>query len=53
MQGLVPAAFCLIPHTFLIFIFIEQLKQNFGEVIVNSRITNILYVQSVITTHTN
>lgn len=30
LQGLVPAGIRLIPHTVLTFIFLEQLKQNFG-----------------------
>ncbi|XP_061567529.1 mitochondrial dicarboxylate carrier [Cololabis saira] len=33
-KGLVPAAIRLIPHTVLTFIFLEQLRQHFGEVIV-------------------
>uniref|UniRef100_A0A669BFU7 Solute carrier family 25 member 10 n=1 Tax=Oreochromis niloticus TaxID=8128 RepID=A0A669BFU7_ORENI len=32
-KGLVPAD-CLIPHTVLTFIFLEQLKQHFGEMVV-------------------
>lgn len=34
VQGLVPAAIRLIPHTVLTFIFLEQLKQRFGAVVV-------------------
>ncbi|XP_063326764.1 mitochondrial dicarboxylate carrier [Pelmatolapia mariae] len=33
-KGLVPAAIRLIPHTVLTFIFLEQLKQHFGEMVV-------------------
>uniref|UniRef100_A0AAX7U9Q9 Uncharacterized protein n=1 Tax=Astatotilapia calliptera TaxID=8154 RepID=A0AAX7U9Q9_ASTCA len=33
-KGLVPAAIRLIPHTVLTFIFLEQLKQHFGEMVI-------------------
>ncbi|XP_008278596.1 mitochondrial dicarboxylate carrier [Stegastes partitus] len=33
-KGLVPAAIRLIPHTVLTFIFLEQLRHHFGEVVV-------------------
>ncbi|XP_022070744.1 mitochondrial dicarboxylate carrier [Acanthochromis polyacanthus] len=33
-KGLVPAAIRLIPHTVFTFIFLEQLRQHFGEVVV-------------------
>ncbi|XP_023133703.1 mitochondrial dicarboxylate carrier [Amphiprion ocellaris] len=33
-KGLVPAAIRLIPHTVFTFMFLEQLKQHFGEVVV-------------------
>ncbi|XP_052363652.1 mitochondrial dicarboxylate carrier-like [Oncorhynchus keta] len=34
-KGLVPAGIRLIPHTVLTFIFLEQLKNNFGIVIIS------------------
>lgn len=33
-KGLVPAGIRLVPHTVLTFIFLEQLKQHFGELVV-------------------
>lgn len=35
LQGLVPAGIRLIPHTVLTFIFLEQLKNNFGIVVIS------------------
>lgn len=34
LQGLVPAGIRLIPHTVFTYIFLEQLRQHFGAVVV-------------------